>query len=426
MHQPSTILADWARQGRRLATVAILAAASLAPAAALAQDKVLEFPSFQADEASSSVWWKAVIADFESRHPGVKVDFSNSPGGRHTDLLATRFAANRPPPIVHMISRDFVGFAAQGWFDEIDSCFTDDTLSHFGGLQSFMKWDGKTLGLLLNSYAYHLFYNADLLAKAGTKVPTTIEELASAVEAVNALGGDVTGFAGVTRSEGDAFVQASIFATGEGTPWVTEAGYNVTDAKFVATMDAFRRIHAKAPQGFGELERNQLFFSGKAAMMIDGNYFWQQALDSAEPGVKEHLGMAALPFPFTPGSVSNSLHIPAGLDAETRALVCDFIATAASEKFQESYGETLSVPPPRDGATTDALRAKFPEQIALMIEEKNKAVSVLPDSEKVMTNYGVFVKLAADSVVELFASDRPTADILADLKTRLDQQVPLT
>ena len=412
------------RAASALAMLALLQPA--APNQAIAQEAiVLEFPSFQFDEQSTSAWWREIIAEFQASHPGYTVDFSNSPGGQHSDLLATRFATKRPPQIVHMISRDFVRFASQGWFEEIDTCFQDDTLSKFGGLQSFMQRDGKTLGLLLNSYAYHLYYNQEILDKAGVAVPKTLAEFEKAADAVNALGGDFVGFAGITTSSADAYVEASIFVKGEGLSWVSDGHYNFTDPKVVSVLDDYRKLLKSAPQGVGEQERNELYFSGRAAMMLDGNYFWQQALDNAEPQVKDHLGMAAAPFPTQAGSVSNSLHISAGLDPDTRAAVCDFIALAASEKYQQKYGEAISVPPPRDGAITDALRAQFPEQIALMIASKGDAVSILPEAQAALENYGLFSKMVADALIELLATDQPTEQILANLQSNLESELPL-
>ena len=216
-----------------------------------------------------------------------------------------------------------------------------------------------------------------------------------------------------------------MFVTGEGIPWVTDAGYNLTSPEMVAVMEKFRKIHAEAPQGMGETERNELFFNGNAAMMLDGNYMWQQALDETEPQVRDQVGMVLAPFANEPGSVSNSLHIPTGIDPEKRALVCDFIATAARLEFQQAYGEALSVPPPRDGATTEALKQRFPEQVAIMIEGKEKAISILPENQKVMQNYGLWANLVANAVVEMFATDRPTAEILAGLQSRLESEIPL-
>lgn len=404
---------------------AIIAASLALSAPAIAQDIVLDFPSFQHDEASTSAWWRDVIADFESRNPGVKVNFSNSPGSRHSDLLATRFAANSPPDIVHMISRSFVGFAAQNWFAEIDSCFADDTLSQFGGLQSYMRWNDQTQGLLLNSYGYHLFYNKKIFEEAGASVPTNLDELLAAVAAIDGLGKDYVGFAGVTKADADAFLQASMFVTGQGVPWTVDDAYNLTSPELIAALEAFRKVHENAPRGAGEMERNEFFFNGSAAMLLDGNYFWQQALDESDETVRDYVGFALAPFDQQPGSVSNSLHIPASLSADKKALVCDFIATAARTEFQQQYGDVLSVPPPRDGATTDALKAKFPEQVAIMLDGKSRAISVLPDNQKVMESYGLWTKLVADAVVEMLATDRSTTAILTDLQARLETEIPL-
>ena len=68
---------------------------------------------------------------------------------------------------------------------------------------------------------------------------------------------------------------------------------------------------------------------------------------------------------------------------------------------------------------------RFPEQIAIMIAGKEKAVSILPDNQQVMQNYGLWANLVANAVVEMFATDRTTADILTDLQTRLESEIPL-
>jgi hypothetical protein len=43
-----------------------------------------------------------------------------------------------------------------------------------------------------------------------------------------------------------------------------------------------------------------------------------------------------------------------------------------------------------------------------------------------MENYGVWANLVANAVVEMFATDRPTADILTDLQARLESDIPLS
>lgn len=388
------------------------------------QEIVLEFPSFQVDEPSTAAWWEEVIADFESRNPGVTVEFTNSPGGEHTNLMATRFASDTPPELVHLISRDFVSFAAQGWLDEIDSCFEDDTLSEFGGLQSFMEWEGETQGLLLNSYAYHLYYNQDLLDAAGVDVPETIDELVASAAAVD----DATeafGFAGITTNTADAYVEASMFVTGEEIGWITGGTYNVTKPEFLDVIEQYRTLLTSAPQGLGEQERNELFFTGNAAMMLDGNYFWRQIQDESNEEVLAAAGIAPAPFSVQPGSVSNSIHIPAGLDPEVKTVACDFISTISQPEFQEAYGEAISVPPPRDGAVTDALLEQFPE-IELMIETKADAQSVLPDAQPALEQYGVFSGVVGEAMAELFATDRSTEEIMNELQTTLEREIPLS
>ena len=62
--------------------------------AARAAETTLRFYSWQTDDGSNSIWWKAANAAFEAAHPGVKIDFIKIPRSNFADQLMVMFGAD--------------------------------------------------------------------------------------------------------------------------------------------------------------------------------------------------------------------------------------------------------------------------------------------------------------------------------------------
>src|SRR2546423_4016609 len=147
------------------------------PGSGCAQGITLDFPSWQAEELGFAEWWKGLIADYESKHPGVKVKLYSIPFANYVNQLTVRFAGQNPPDIVHLPSRNFASFASQQWLEPIDDLLmASDIASKWSKMQTEMSWNGKTYGVLLLPYGNLLYYNEKLLQDAGAKVPTTPAE----------------------------------------------------------------------------------------------------------------------------------------------------------------------------------------------------------------------------------------------------------
>ncbi|TMI00272.1 MAG: extracellular solute-binding protein, partial [Betaproteobacteria bacterium] len=126
-----------------------LIAAALCPMSASAQNMTLDFPSWQAEDPGFAEWWKALIQDYEAKHPGVKIKLYSIPFVNYVNQLTVRFAGRNPPDIVHLPTRNFASFASQQWLEPIDDLIkTTDIPAKWSPLQSEMVWDGKTYGLL--------------------------------------------------------------------------------------------------------------------------------------------------------------------------------------------------------------------------------------------------------------------------------------
>jgi multiple sugar transport system substrate-binding protein len=160
----------------------------------------LDFPTWQAEEGGFAVFWKEMKAQFEGKNPNVIIQLSNLPFAQYTDTLITRFSAGDPPDIVHIPTRTFGQYAAQGWFASLDNDFAKtDILQNWTALQKSVVYKGQNQGLLLMGYGAVMFYNEKILNEAGVKVPANKDELIAAVKAIGALNKDYNAFGLTTQ-----------------------------------------------------------------------------------------------------------------------------------------------------------------------------------------------------------------------------------
>ena len=406
-----------------LAAFALIAAA-LCPMSASAQNMTLDFPSWQAEDPGFAEWWKALIADYEAKHPGVKIKLYSIPFVNYVNQLTVRFAGRNPPDIVHLPTRNFASFASQQWLEPIDDLIkTTDIPAKWSPLQSEMVWDGKTYGLLLLPYGNLLYYNERILQDAGVKVPTTPAEWLDAMAKTTNRDKGVFGLVTTTAEHPNMFIDAATWVLGEKQDWLKGNKYSFTDPGVVAAMEQFRKSLSYAPPGTNSTVARQLFIDGKAAFLRDGPWVWA-TLQKAKAETRPSLKMTQLPFPVITGGASNSLHMPAKIDPQKRKLVWEFIALAAAPQWQEKYVQLTGSPAGRVGIIS-AEQAKRDPHLAAITQAAEKAENLFPTQRALRENYNEFATLFSRAVVRMMSSSQPTEAILANLQKELNAAVPL-
>ena len=400
----------------------ILALGTTAPASA--QGVTLDFPSWQAEEPGFAEWWKGLIGEYEARHPGVKVKLYSIPFANYVNQLTVRFAGQNPPDIVHLPSRNFASFASQQWLEPIDDLLkASDIASKWSKMQTEMSWNGRTYGVLLLAYGNLLYYNEKLLQDAGAKVPTTPAEWLDAMARTTNREKGQFGLVTTTAEHPNMFIDAATWVLGEKQDWLKGNKYNFTDPGVVAAMDQFRKSLTYAPPGTNSASARQLFIDGKAAFLRDGPWVWA-TLQKAKPETRPLLKMAQLPFPVITGGASNSLHIPARLEAQKKKLVWEFIALAASPAWQEKYVQLTGSPAGRIGVIGPEQAKRDPHLGAITLAAE-KAENLFPMQPALRENYNEFATLFSRAVVRMQSSSQPTDAILANLQKELTAAIPL-
>lgn len=408
---------------RIIAVLATILALGLAGPSS-AQGVTLDFPSWQAEEPGFAEWWKGLISEYEARHPGVKVKLYSIPFANYVNQLTVRFAGQNPPDIVHLPSRNFASFASQQWLEPIDDLLkASDIASKWSKMQTEMSWNGNTYGVLLLPYGNLLYYNEKLLQDAGAKVPTTPAEWLDAMARTTNRDKGQFGLVTTTAEHPNMFIDAATWVLGEKQDWLKANKYNFTDPGVVAAMDQFRKSLTFAPPGTNSASARQLFIDGKAAFLRDGPWVWA-TLQKAKPETRPLLKMAQLPFPVITGGASNSLHIPARLEAQKKKLVWEFIALAASPAWQEKYVQLTGSPAGRIGVIGPEQAKKDPHLSAITLAAE-KAENLFPMQPALRENYNEFATLFSRAVVRMQSSSQPTDAILANLQKELTAAIPL-
>ena len=130
-----------------------------------------------------------------------------------------------------------------------------------------------------------------------------------------------------------------------------------------------------------------------------------------------------MPFAHVPGGTSNSLHMPAKLDAEKRRYVAEFIKLTTTPEWQARYTKLTASPAPRKGALSAADLSANPD-LALVNKAANEAVNLFPENITVRENYNEFAKVFGEYGMKLITTDRPTADIMKELQAEMTKRVP--
>lgn len=390
---------------------------------------VLEFPSWQATEPGFQEFWEAAVKEFENRHENVKINLYQVPFDSYADTLTTLYAANTPPQITHIPSRYFAQFSELGWFEPLgDRLKETSIIDNWSSLQNGLQMDGEDYGVLLLGNGYTMYYNQAMFDEAGIEVPTDAESFMEAAEKLTVdENGDgdpeVFGFGSCQVTDTNFYNEASKFVVGMGGKWAEDGDMSpMVSDETIKALECYQSLFKNnlTPIGLSEEQKRQYFVEGKMAMIFDGP--WVSSL-IAEAGddIKENLKATRIPFEIVPGSMSNSLHIPASISDEEKELAWEFIEMVAEDEFQQMYMETTSSPSPNKNAVNDEVLEKNPF-MSQFVKDAEEAHEILPSGYE--ESYGEFSQYIIDGVMTM--TTEPFANVettLNDLKAQIETEL---
>jgi multiple sugar transport system substrate-binding protein len=241
-------------------------------------------PAAPAEKAKVTLWyyWENkdhqqiltdIVKQYNTSQNEVEVTNEYYPFADFKKVLSIGLAASKLPDLVLIDNPDHAAYAAMGLFADITDKIKDwpDKEQYFEGPWKSCTLDGKVYGIPFGSNDLALYYNEDMLNKAGVKPPQTWDELRAAAKKLT--GNGVTGL-GVSAPK-----------TEEGTfqfmPWILSAGGDLTKINSPEGIKSFTMISdlvkdgsmSKEVMNWVQSDVLKQFMAGKIAMMFNGP--WQ-------------------------------------------------------------------------------------------------------------------------------------------------------
>lgn len=251
-----------------------------------------------------------VIAAFEKAHPTIKVKYQEIPQDQLNNVLTNRLGGS-DIDVFDVDMPRVAAYDARGWLTDVTPAFGDLAGKIDKASLEASTVDGKLVGMPLQTSEQLLYYNKELLKKAGIAAPSadpsermTWEDVeADARKAQSAGGADV----GLLFDQIDTYYQLQPLPMSAGGSAGAKGPGNlqadVTSPEWVKAMDWYGGLFADkvSPRGVKGPETPGLFASGKVAYFVAGPWWGPQFV-----GKKDlDFGVAAHPYfaggePITP------------------------------------------------------------------------------------------------------------------------------
>jgi len=227
--------------------------------------------------------YQQVLRVFQERNPGIQVEYINIPSNEYLAKITAMMAAGIPPDVFFINNIDFPGLASRRVLRPLDPFIQRDKYPMgdiFPGILKAFQWGGVQYGLSRDVSNLVVFYNRNLLRKAGLPDPKPDWTWDDFLRYAKALTVEKDG----KRVQwGVSFQTFYLFWQ----PWVWSAGgrfYSPDHSKFLLNSPFsleglqfyldLRYKHRVAPTPEEAQDRGPftMFLNGQTGMIVDGRW----------------------------------------------------------------------------------------------------------------------------------------------------------
>jgi len=264
--------------------------------------------NYSGDDARAKVI-RGQIEKFQKEHPEVELDAQAIPPDGYRQRLKTVAAANEMPDVFFAHAGTTIKEFFEGGFIQPINPVLDkypDWKNNFtDGAFGPLTFDNGIYAAPVNaSVTSILYYNKTLFEQNNVKVPTTWDEMMTAVKTFKDKGITPIALGNKAAWLAQSSILSSLADRVTGTEWFLKAakqdGAKFTDPEFVQALTYFKSLsEAGAFQnGFNSIDNTQMeqyFVQGKAAMMIDGAWGITNMASSATKEQLDQVEVTVLP-----------------------------------------------------------------------------------------------------------------------------------
>ena len=380
-------------------------------------EATIEFAAWESDFD-----WDAVIAGFNETYPNITVQITKSPFKDFFTRLQTQASGDNLPDAFMMNGPNFQLYASNGIIVPFDRAVEDGELDFSNypeAMAELYTYDGTPYAVPTSYDSIGLWYNEDLFEKAGVEVPTgewTWEDLHEAAQEISEALKDegVYGFAGGAYNQ-ELFYNL-IFQAGGAVlnEDATEAQYSSPGSREALQFlrDMVEDGSSPTIQTTADTSPDELFKSGKAAMVYGGSFRVQGYVDSA---VGESIQVVPLPKGKERGVVLHGGAVVASAASDNAAAAAAFAVYHGSEEGQQIIGESGASIPAFQGTEQAYIDAHPEYDLEIFPESAEEYGFPYP----VSANTQAWLEVESDMVPKILAGDLS----VEEGTTQLDEKI---
>ena len=241
----------------------------------------LRFVAWGNEREESS--FRALIAEFEKKHPHIKVELQITPWKRVFDKLMISTAGGRPPDVSRVSSEWFAPLAAKGLLEPLDGYVKRDhyDLDDFypQAVNGWGRYKGALYTIPTDIDVHAMYYNKTMFDKCHQPYPDWSWDWNRYVEVGKALTRDTNGDGRIDQwgCSLDPYWANYAYANGGGVlskdmnRFVLCSPSGVGGVRFMGDLVNEYRV-APPPEETSQLGNMKLFTTGKIGMLISGSW----------------------------------------------------------------------------------------------------------------------------------------------------------
>lgn len=414
---------------------ALLGFAGLAGASALVGcsadpeiDPALGPPADQGlrDEITFGIWDKAqepamlqIIDAFNQQYPDITVSISTTAFGPYFERLRIQATGDDLPDVFWINGPNFELYASYGMLQDLSELEGFDTANYPPNLVELYSYEGTPYAIPKDFDTVALWYNRDLLHRAGVDEPTgswSWQEYRDASEVVTrALRGEQ-----IWGNPGGVANQALIYPL-----IMQEGGFILSEDKKTSGYDSpealetFAFLDGMIRDGIApdirytaENPPKDLFNNGRSALYLSGN--WEAALLQESPA-REHLGVAPIIHGTREANVIHGIGCAMSARSRRKPAASAFLAFLGSEEANRIQAEAGAANPAFVG-TNDAYIEAIPEFSLDVFVDAAETALPYPASQ----NTNAWLQLEELLFPKILGGDAPLEDGARELADRMN------
>jgi multiple sugar transport system substrate-binding protein len=303
------------------------------------------------NDPGKTVWQKAL--DACAQQAGAKMSRESVPGATLIQKVLQQASSRTLPDVLMLDNPDLQQIAQTGALAPLDT-FGLNASGYAKGVVDASTYQGKLYGLQPVTNTIGLFYNKDMLAKAGVTPPQTWDQLRTAAKKLTSGSTYGLAFSAPANYEGTWQFLPFMWSNGGDEKDIATPQTAQAVQLWVDLMNTDKSV-SKSALNWTQADVNDQFKARKAAMMVNGP--WQFPVLDADKSL--HYAVVKIPVPTSGKSVVAPLGgetwtVPQTGDKDKQAKAAKMVACLNSDQDQLSLSQQNQTIP-----TKTALLAKF-------------------------------------------------------------------